>query len=48
MREGTSLADAEGVVIVRIDVGDPVPGVTDVGEREQAGRGKGPVTVQES
>ena len=42
------IADAEDAVIVRVDVGDPVPGVTDVGERAQIGSGAGPITEQES
>ena len=42
------IADAEDAVIVRVVVGDPVPGVTDVGERAQIGSGAGPITEQVS
>ena len=46
--KGSSIAAAEGGVIVRIEVAEFEPGVTEGDEKLQDGEGDGPVTVQAS
>ena len=45
---GCSIAAAAGAAIVRGEVAEFAPGVTDVGENAQVGIGDGPDIAQES